>query len=50
MAHLKWLVVRDLNVIDSATFWKDSPEIETGELVTTDIGTEGVLLAGGIAR
>ncbi len=40
MAHLKWLVVRDLNVIDSATFWKDSPEIETGELVTTDIGTE----------
>ena len=40
MAHLKWLVVRDLNIIDSATFWKDSPEIETGELVTTDIGTE----------
>ena len=26
MAHLKWLVVRDLNVIDSATFWKDSPK------------------------
>ncbi|MCW2542403.1 MAG: molybdopterin-dependent oxidoreductase [Frankiales bacterium] len=40
MAHLKWLVVRDLNMIESATFWKDSPEIETGELATTDIATE----------
>jgi formate dehydrogenase major subunit len=40
MAHLKWLVVRDLNMIESATFWKDGPEIETGELKTTDIATE----------
>ncbi len=40
MAHLKWLVVRDLHMIESATFWKDGPEIETGELTTTDIGTE----------
>ncbi len=40
MAHLKWLVVRDLNMIESATFWKDGPEIETGELTTTDIATE----------
>jgi formate dehydrogenase major subunit len=40
MAHLKWLVVRDLNMIDSATFWKDGPEIETGELRTEDIATE----------
>ncbi len=40
MAHLKWLVVRDLNMIDSATFWKDGPEIETGELRTKDIATE----------
>jgi formate dehydrogenase major subunit len=40
MSHLKWLVVRDLNMIDSATFWKDSPEIETGELRTEDIATE----------
>jgi formate dehydrogenase major subunit len=40
MSHLKWLVVRDLNMIESATFWKDSPEIETGELRTEDIGTE----------
>ena len=40
MAHLKWLVVRDLALIESATFWKDGPEIETGELRTEDIGTE----------
>jgi formate dehydrogenase major subunit len=40
MANLDWLVVRDLQMIESATFWKDGPEIETGELVTEDIGTE----------
>ncbi|MBM9467513.1 molybdopterin-dependent oxidoreductase [Nakamurella sp. YIM 132084] len=40
LAHLDWLVVRDLNLIETATFWKDSPEIETGELRTEDIGTE----------
>ncbi len=40
MANLKWLVIRDLQQIESATFWKDGPEIETGELVTEDIGTE----------
>ena len=36
LAHLKWLVVRDLNMIESATFWKDGPEIETGELTTEE--------------
>jgi formate dehydrogenase major subunit len=40
MSHLKWLVVRDFNLIESATFWKNSPEIATGELRTQDIGTE----------
>jgi formate dehydrogenase major subunit len=40
MAELKWLVIRDLQAIESATFWKDGPEIETGELRTEDIGTE----------
>jgi formate dehydrogenase major subunit len=40
MAHLDWLVVRDLNLIESATWWKDGPEIETGELRTETIGTE----------
>jgi formate dehydrogenase major subunit len=40
LANLDWLVVRDLQMIESATFWKDAPEIETGELVTEEIGTE----------
>jgi formate dehydrogenase major subunit len=37
---LDWLVVRDFSLIESATWWKDGPEIETGELKTEDIGTE----------
>ena len=40
MSHLKWLVVRDLNMIESATWWKDGPEIASGELQTEDIETE----------
>ncbi|MBM4539631.1 molybdopterin-dependent oxidoreductase [Rhodococcus hoagii] len=40
LANLDWLVVRDLAMIESATFWKDGPEIETGEMRTEDIGTE----------
>ncbi|RBQ15309.1 formate dehydrogenase [Spongiactinospora rosea] len=40
LANLDWLVVRDLVPIETATFWKDGPEIETGELRTADIGTE----------
>jgi formate dehydrogenase major subunit len=40
MAKLKWLVVRDLVEIESASFWKDGPEIETGELKTGEIATE----------
>ncbi|MBB4684036.1 formate dehydrogenase major subunit [Amycolatopsis jiangsuensis] len=40
LANLEWLVVRDLQMIESATFWKDGPEIESGELASTEIGTE----------
>ena len=40
MAKLDWLVVRDFSLIESATWWKDGPEIESGELRTEDIGTE----------
>jgi formate dehydrogenase major subunit len=40
MAELDWLVVRDFSLIESATWWKDGPEIETGEMTTEDIGTE----------
>jgi formate dehydrogenase major subunit len=40
LANLDWLVVRDFSLIESATFWKDGPEIDSGELRTSDIGTE----------
>jgi formate dehydrogenase major subunit len=40
MANLDWLVVRDLAMIESATFWRDSPEIETGEIVPKECRTE----------
>ena len=40
LASVDWLVVRDLVQIESATFWKDGPEIATGEMRTEDIGTE----------
>jgi formate dehydrogenase major subunit len=43
-AKLKWLVVRDLVEIETATFWKSCPEIESGELRTEDIATEVFLL------
>ncbi|MFF9510927.1 formate dehydrogenase [Streptomyces sp. NPDC014724] len=40
MAELDWLVVRDFSLIESATWWQDGPEIETGEMRTEEIGTE----------
>jgi formate dehydrogenase major subunit len=40
MAQLDWLVVRDLQEIESASFWYDSPEIASGELRTEEIATE----------
>jgi formate dehydrogenase major subunit len=40
LRSLRWLVVRDLVEIESASFWHDSPEHETGEVRTEDIGTE----------
>ena len=40
MANARWLVVRDMQMIESATFWKDGPEIQTGELRTEEIETE----------
>ena len=46
LAKLDWLVVRDLVEIESATFWHDGPEIETGELRTGRHRHRGVLPAG----
>jgi formate dehydrogenase major subunit len=40
LANLDWLVVRNLQMIESATFWKEGPEIESGEMAPETIGTE----------
>jgi formate dehydrogenase major subunit len=40
MANLDWLVVRDLAMIESASFWKDGPEVETGEITPETCRTE----------
>jgi formate dehydrogenase major subunit len=40
LANLQWLVVRDMVETETATFWLDSPEVQRGELRTTEIGTE----------
>jgi formate dehydrogenase major subunit len=44
MANLDWLVVRDLFEIESATFWRDSPEVQTGEIVPEECRTEVFLM------
>jgi formate dehydrogenase major subunit len=44
LAQLNWLVVRDFTEIETASFWHDSPEIESGELKTEEIGTEVFLM------
>src|SRR5262245_48611641 len=40
LAKLKWLVVRDLYETETASFWKDSPEVHSGRLVPREIQTE----------
>jgi formate dehydrogenase major subunit len=48
LANLGWLVVRDLFEIESATFWRDSPEVKSGKLRTADIKTEVFLMPAAI--
>jgi len=40
LANLDWLVVRDFSLTESATWWRNGPEIETGEMRTEDLKTE----------
>ncbi len=40
LRKLEWLVVRDLNLIETAEFWREAPEIERGEVRPEEIGTE----------
>jgi formate dehydrogenase major subunit len=44
LANLDWLVVRDVVEIETASFWYDSPDIESGEMRPEEIGTEVFLL------
>jgi formate dehydrogenase major subunit len=44
LSRLKWLVVRELTEIETARFWKDGPEIRSGEMRPEDIGTEVFLM------
>jgi formate dehydrogenase major subunit len=44
LAKMKWLVVRDLAEIETATFWRDGPEVQSGELRTEEIETEVFLM------
>jgi formate dehydrogenase major subunit len=49
LARLDWLVVRDLFETETASFWKDSPEVREGLLKTQDIPTEVFLLPAAAA-
>jgi formate dehydrogenase major subunit len=44
LRNMKWLVVRDLAEIETANFWKDAPEIQSGEVRPEDIETEVFLM------
>jgi formate dehydrogenase major subunit len=44
LRNMRWLVIRDLNEIESATFWRDAPEIKSGEVRAQDIQTEIFLM------
>ena len=40
MSKLKWLVVRDMVEVESASWWYNSPEVRRGELKPEEIATE----------
>ena len=44
LAKLDWMVVKDLYETETATFWKDSPEVQSGDLTPESIATEVFLL------
>jgi formate dehydrogenase major subunit len=51
LSKLKWLVVRAMVEIETASFWLDSPEVQRGELSPDSIGTEVFLFpAAGTAE
>ena len=51
LSKLKWLVVRDMVEIETASFWLDSPEVQRGELDPKKVATEVFLFpAAGTAE
>ncbi len=40
LRNVDWVVVRDFSLIETAEFWRKSPEHERGEVKTEDIATE----------
>src|SRR5947207_4579687 len=44
LAKLRWLVVRDFVETETAAFWRESPELDAGELRAEDVGTEVFLM------
>lgn len=48
LGRLEWLVVRDLFEIESATFWRDAPEVKSGKVRPEEIKTEVFLLPAAI--
>ncbi|HEX9118049.1 MAG TPA: molybdopterin-dependent oxidoreductase, partial [Anaerolineae bacterium] len=40
LAKLDWLVVRDLYETETAAFWRNSPEVQVGEIKPAEIKTE----------
>ncbi len=40
LRKLKWLVVRDFQLTETADFWREAPEIQRGEVKPEDIATE----------
>jgi formate dehydrogenase major subunit len=48
LANLDWMVVRDFYETETAAFWRNSPEIKSGELKTAAIKTEVFFLPSGM--
>jgi formate dehydrogenase major subunit len=46
LRSLDWLVVRDFVEVETASFWHDAPEIESGEVAPQDVATEVFFLPG----
>ena len=48
LAKLDWMVVRDFFETETSAFWRNSPEIQSGELKTSEIKTEVFFLPAAV--